>query len=77
MTTTRCAFTGARGSALADVLWQRVRATPHDSEKWRSAALVRANSLRNAGKYAEAELLYRDVIERDRCILGDEHPTSL
>ena len=62
---------------LAEEFWLRVRDQPLESEDRLAAANNLANSLFGQGKHAEAEQMFREVLDVQRRVLGPGHPHTL
>jgi hypothetical protein len=70
-------FTGAVRTGLAEAWWARMRDADEESnERW-CAAHNLAQSLKEEGRYAEAERIHREVNGIMTRVLGAEHPETL
>ena len=70
-------FTGSLLMSLAQEWWSRVESQPEDSEDRMCAAGNLANAYSDQGKYAEAEVLERELLATRKRMLGEEHPNTL
>ena len=69
-------FTGAMQTGLAEAWWARVRGAGEESDLL-SAAQNLGHSLVHAGKYTEAEQMFREVHGIGMRLLGPAHPDTM
>ena len=70
-------FTGAMRTGLAEAWWARVRDAAEKNAERLTAAYNLGQSLYDAGKYGEAERMFREVHGIRMRLLGAEHPQTL
>ena len=70
-------YTGAMQLGLAEALWARLQGRPAEDDDRLCAQNNLANAYMQAGRYAEAEALYRDILAIDRRVHGPNHENTL
>ena len=70
-------YTGAMQLGLAETLWARLKGRPVEEQRRLGAQNGLANAYQQAGRYAEAEVLYRDLLATTRRVDDPNHANTL
>ena len=70
-------YTGAMRRGLAEALWTQLQGRPAEDVHRLCAQNLLAVAYQQAGRYAQAEALYRDILTIDRRVDGPNHENTL